>query len=169
MLNIKSVLDNRKKIIFFLLLILVGLTGLGVSLIPVMNYKTGENMSERTEFIIPIVYIVIYGIIIVSIIVSIIVLSLISSKLYIVRKIDESIKGIKKGRYLEANTVPGRDALLQADFAEKMHTSGLKVVPKISIFDGMTQLEKDTILSFKIDKEVNNNSSNSLGEVGSGL
>lgn len=152
MYNIKTLLENKKKLIVFLIMVLIGLLTLGISLIPAMNYLTGENMSARTEFWIPVMYIILYAVFIFVVIVIIFALSYISKKLYVVKKIDESIRGIKKGKFLEANTVPRREELLQAHYADRMRAAGL-TGSRLMIFDGITDAEKNSIIRFNIDDE----------------
>lgn len=150
MYNIKALLEQKKKLIFFLVLILFGLVTLGVSMIPSINYLTGENMSEMAEFIIPAIYIFLYALFTFIIISILVTINYISKKLYIVKKIDESIKGIKKGKILESNTVPKREELLQSHYAELIRASGMNT-SRLQIFNRMTDDERDSIIDFKID------------------
>lgn len=154
MYNIKNLLEQRKKLLLYLVFTLIGLGTLGLSLIPANNYITGENMANNSEFILPIIYIILYSVFIGILAFIIYALNLISKRTYMVKKIDESIKGIKKGKFLGINTVPKRDELLQSHFAEKIKESGLKANNKIKIFDGMSQVEKEEIMGFKIDKNI---------------
>ncbi|MFX0100735.1 MAG: hypothetical protein ACFFCS_14260 [Candidatus Hodarchaeota archaeon] len=155
MYNIKTLLEQKKKLIGFLTMVLIGLLTLGISLIPAMNYLTGENMSARTEFWIPVIYIILYTIFILSVIIIIVALSYISKKLYVVKKIDESIRGIKKGKYLDSNTAPRREELLQAHYADRMRAAGLSA-SRLMIFDGITDVEKNSIIRFNIDDDMLN-------------
>lgn len=150
MYNIKGLLENKKKLILFLTLIVIGLTTLGISLIPTFSYKTGEDFSERGDLIIPIVYVGIYVIFAVIVIVIIFTLSVISKKVYVVKRIDDSIKNIKKGRSMES-TGPKRDELLQSHFAERIRASGMNT-NKLKLFDRVTDDERNSIVKFRIDR-----------------
>ncbi|MHA1794026.1 MAG: hypothetical protein ACTSVI_15395 [Promethearchaeota archaeon] len=159
MYNIKILLEQRKKLLVYLLFILITLIALGVSLIPSMNYLTGENMSNNIKYFFPAFYISVYLIFIIIIVGILITLTLISRKLYIVRKIDESIKGIKKGKILEPNTSPRRDELLQSYYAEQIRATGMNT-NKLKLFEPITDEEKHAIIDFKIDENIpdpNNN------------
>jgi len=153
MYNIKILLEQKKKLGMFLAFSVIGLATLGISLIPSWNYITGENMSERAEFIISAGYIILYAIFATGVLVSLWLLSLISKKLFVVKKIDDSIKGIKKGRtFVPGGVLPKRDELLQSHYAEKIKESGIPA-GKLKIFDGMSQVEHDEIMGFKIDSK----------------
>nr|MDO8118203.1 hypothetical protein [Candidatus Sigynarchaeota archaeon] len=151
MYNLRMLLEERKKVVIFLMLILVVVITLAVSLIPAMNYITGQDMSQQAGFVLPPVYIVLYVIFISIVGFIIATLSFVSKKLYIIKKIDESIDNIKRGKSLNSNTVPRRDELLQAYFAERIKESGMTDINKLKMFDGITQVEKDEIVGFKID------------------
>lgn len=155
MYNIKTLLEQRKKLVIFLTLILIGLVTLGISLIPSMNYLTGENMANRAEFIIPAVYVGLYAIFALIIIGIIVMLSVISKKLYMVKRIDESIRGIKKGKVLEHESGPRREELLQSHFAEKIRATGMNT-NRLKLFDRITDDERNSIIRYKID-DVNPN------------
>jgi hypothetical protein len=154
MYNIKDLLEQKKKLGIFMTFSLIGLVTLGISLIPSMNYLTGENMSERAEFIIPAVYIVLYAVLAVGVFVSLFLLGVISKKLYVVKNIDDSIKGIKKGRsFITEKVLPKREELLQAHYAEKIKEAGISA-GRLKIFDGMSQVERDEIVGFKIENDI---------------
>ncbi len=148
-------LEERKKVVIFLMLVLVAVITLAVSLIPAMNYLTGENLSEEIGFSLPPVYVVLYAVFISIVGFIIVTLSFVSKKLYIIKKIDESIENIKKGKNLNINTVPRRDELLQAYFADRIKESGMDNINKLKMFDGITQVEKDEIVGFEIDAKKN--------------
>ncbi|HME51204.1 MAG TPA: hypothetical protein VKM55_03230 [Candidatus Lokiarchaeia archaeon] len=151
MYNIKDLLEQKKKLGIFLAFSLIGLATIGISLIPAMNYMTGQNMANQPQFFLPQGFIILFAIFATGVFVSIILLSLISKKLYIVKSIDDSIKGIKKGKsFVPEKVLPRRDELLQSHFAEKIKESGLPS-GKLKIFDGMSQAEHDEIVGFKID------------------
>ncbi|MHA1684564.1 MAG: hypothetical protein ACTSUE_26740 [Promethearchaeota archaeon] len=156
MYNIKGLLENKKKIILFLSLIVIGLTTLGISLIPTFNYKTGENLAERSDLLIPMVYVGIYSIFALIIIGIIAALNVISKKVYVVKRIDDSIKNIKKGRSMES-TGPKRNELLQSHFAERIRASGMNT-NRLKLFDRVTEDERNSIVRFRIDGALKNNS-----------
>lgn len=150
MYNFKELLEHKRKILLILGLITVGVVATGISLFPVVNYVTGENITNR--YAIPIVYVGFYTIIIGIIVGVFIGLGFfVGKKIYIVRTIDESIDGIKRGKVLQENTVSRRDEILQTHFAECMHASGLKA--KITLFDGMSQVEHDEIRTYRVDDD----------------
>ena len=91
MYNIKDLLEQKKKLGIYLAFSLIGLVTLGISLIPSMNYLTGENMSERAGFIIPAVYIVLYALLAAGVLVSFFLLSVISKKLYVVKTVASKV------------------------------------------------------------------------------
>nr|MDO8083657.1 hypothetical protein [Candidatus Sigynarchaeum springense] len=154
MLNIKDLLEQKKKLGIFLAFSLIGLVTLGISLIPSMNYLTGENMSEQAGFLIPAVYIVLYALLAAGVLVSLFLLSVISKKLYVVKNIDDSIKGIKKGRsFMTGKVLPKREELMQAHYAEQIKEAGMPA-GRLKIFDGMSQAEHDEIVGFKIEKDL---------------
>jgi hypothetical protein len=153
MYNIKDLLEQKKKLGIFLAFSLIGLVTIGISLIPAMNYMTGQNLANQPQFFLPHGFIILFAIFATGVFVSIILLSLISKKLYVVKSIDDSIKGIKKGKSFGISggtMLPRRDELLQSHFAEKIKESGLPA-GKLKIFDGMSQVEKDEIVGFRID------------------
>ena len=153
MYNIKDLLEQKKKLGIFLAFSLIGLAAIGISLIPAMNYMTGQNMADQPQFFLPQGFIILFTIFATGVFVSIILLSIVSKKLYIVKSIDDSIKGIKKGKSfgISGDTIlPRRDELLQSHFAEKIKESGLPT-NKLKMFDGMSQAEHDEIIGFKID------------------
>lgn len=149
MYNIKELLEHRKKLYLFLVLMGITLASLAATLLPSMNYRTGENMSMREEFLVPVVHVVLYSIMILIIIGIIFLLGVVTKKVYVVKMLDESIKGIRKGRYMNANTVPRREELVQSHYAEKIKESGLKT---FKMFDGLSQVERDEITGFTIDE-----------------
>ena len=150
MYNIKDLLEQKKKLGIFLAFSLIGLATIGISLIPVINYA-GQNLAQQPRFMLPHGFIILFAIFATGVFVSIILLSVISKKLYIVKSIDDSIKGIKKGKsFVPEKVLPRRDELLQSHFAEKIKESGLPA-GKLKIFDGMSQAEHDEIVGFKID------------------
>ncbi len=154
MYNIKDLLEQKKKLGIYLAFSLIGLITLGLSLIPSMNYLTGENMSEQAGYLIPAVYIVLYALLAAGVLISFFLLSIISKKLYIVKNIDDSIKGIKKGRsFVSEKVLPKREELLQAHFAEQIKDAGIPA-GRLKIFDGMSQVEHDEIVGFKIEKDL---------------
>jgi hypothetical protein len=154
MYNIKELLEQKKKLGIYLAFSLIGLVTLGISLIPSMNYLTGENMSRRAGFLIPAAYIVLYALLAAGVLISLFLLSAISKKLYVVKNIDDSIKGIKKGRsFVPEKVLPKREELLQAHFAEQIKDAGIPA-GRLKIFDGMSQIEHDEIVGFKIEKDL---------------
>ncbi len=154
MYNIKALLEQKRKLGIYLAFSLIGFVTLGISLIPSMNYLTGENMSEQAGYIIPAVYVVLYALLVAGVLISLFLLSVISKKLYVVKNIDDSIKGIKKGRsFMTEKVLPKREELLQAHFAEQIKDAGIPA-GRLKIFDGMSQVEHDEILGFKIEKDL---------------
>ncbi|MEX2717233.1 MAG: hypothetical protein Q6370_013105 [Candidatus Sigynarchaeota archaeon] len=111
-------------------------------------------MSEQVGFLIPAVYIVLYVLLAAGVLVSLFLLSVISKKLYVVKNIDDSIKGIKKGRsFVTEKVLPKREELLQAHYAERIKETGIPA-GRLKMFDGMSQAEHDEILGFNIEKDL---------------